>query len=87
MADAILARHEDHGGGRDAGHIDGIVAGTADDVHFRKAERAGAGAHGLDQGRGKRLRREVHDLLDADLDAIFCTNAGGGGAQFGIHCR
>jgi hypothetical protein len=37
MADAAFAGHEDHGGGRDAGEVHGVVAGAADDVAVTKA--------------------------------------------------
>jgi hypothetical protein len=37
VADAAFAGHEDHGRGRDAGEVHGIVAGAADDVAVTKA--------------------------------------------------
>jgi hypothetical protein len=37
MADAALAGHEHHGGGRDAREEDGVVAGAAHDVAVAKA--------------------------------------------------
>src|SRR5262245_5380052 len=40
VTDAAGAGHEDHRGGRMAGHIDGVVSGAADDVHVRNAYAA-----------------------------------------------
>ena len=45
VADAILARHEDHAGRRQAGHVDGVVAGARHHVHGRVAQRFGGLAH------------------------------------------
>src|SRR5438445_2243504 len=53
VADAVLAGHEDHGGGRDARHVDRIVAGAADDLAAGIAERIGRLLH-----RGGAFRRE-----------------------------
>ena len=35
VADPALAGHEDHRGGGDARHVDGVVAGAADDIAVR----------------------------------------------------
>src|SRR5512147_605787 len=48
MADAVLARDEDHARRRDAAHIAGVVPGAADDRHAGIAQFLGARLHGGD---------------------------------------
>ena len=55
VADAAEARHEDHGGRRDARDIGGVVAGAGHDVARREAGLVGGVPHASDQ-----FRREAH---------------------------
>ncbi len=87
VADAVLARHEDHRGRRDAREIHRVVARTADHVHRRQPERARAGADLLDQRRIERLRRKVHDRLDVDPHPGRRAVVGACRTQFRIHRR
>ena len=70
VADAVLAGHEDHGGGRDRGHVHRVVSGAGDDVHGRQATVGGALAHLADQvgieGRGP----EILHVLQFHLDMV-----------------
>ena len=59
VADAAFAGDEDHAGGSDTAHEDGVVAGAADDVEMRVAELAGGVAHRVHAVVGEVFRHEV----------------------------
>src|SRR6266550_3090389 len=70
VADAVLARHEDHRRRRHARDVAGVVAGAAHDVHVGVARLFGAAPHRFDQLLGERRRWEIPDLLDLDLEPV-----------------
>jgi len=45
VADAVQARDKDHCGGRQLGHVDRVVPGTADHRHVAIAQLGGEGFH------------------------------------------
>src|ERR1700730_12560847 len=61
VADAVLARHEDHGGRRHARDIAGVMARAAHDVHVRIARLLRPAPQRLQQLRGEGRRRYVTD--------------------------
>ena len=85
VADAVLAGHEDHGGGRDRGHVHRVVSGAGDDVHGRQATVGGALAHLADQvgieGRGP----EILHVLQFHLDMVGRRHVLAGLAQRLVH--
>ena len=87
VADAVLARHEDHRRRRHPADIAGVVARTAHDVHVRIARLLRPAAYRLDQLPRERRRREVPDLLDLHVQAMAPGDVGCGRAHFDIHLR
>ena len=80
-----LQGHEDHGGGRDRGHVHRVVSGAGDDVHGRQATVGGALAHLADQvgieGRGP----EILHVLQFHLDMVGRRHVLAGLAQRLVH--
>src|SRR5260370_755997 len=84
VADAVLARHEDHRCRRHARDIAGVMALAAHDVHVGVARLLRPAPHRLHQLLGEGRRREVPDLLDLDLEAVTIGNLGHPRPQLGI---
>src|SRR5262245_15495402 len=69
VADAVLARDEDHARRRHPAHVAGVVAGAADDRHGWHAQLLGARLDGGDAAGVELHRRRVRDLLEVQLQA------------------
>src|ERR1700704_235608 len=83
VADAVLARHEDHGRRRHARDIAGVVSRAAHDVHVGVPRLLGPAPHGLHEFPGEGRRREVPDLLYLHLEAMARRNSRRHGAHLG----
>src|SRR5205085_1972960 len=53
VADAVLARNENHSGGADVMEVTGIMAGTGCDIHRRNPKSRGSGSDGFSDRDGK----------------------------------
>src|SRR5687768_982211 len=70
VADAVLARDEDHARRRHPAHVAGVVAGAADDRHGGHAQFLGARFHRGDAAGVELHRRRIPDLLEVQLQAV-----------------
>src|SRR5688572_14154796 len=59
VADAALARHENHGGGGDTGEVHSVVGGAAHDVAMAEPQVLGGGAHARDEFGSELAGRKV----------------------------
>ena len=85
MADAVVARHEDHRRRRDAVHVAGVVAGARDDVAMCDSRRLRGAAHRLDAIASKGVGGELPDLLISQLRPSAPRSRRIAAAQFGVH--
>ena len=69
VTDAVLAGHEDHGRGHNPGHIAGIVARSAHEIHVGDAIARGGLAHRRNAPVIEGSGRKVPNLLDLQLEA------------------
>jgi hypothetical protein len=77
MADAAAARNEDHGGGTDGGHKEGIVIGATDHSFGAEVEVAAGFENGFDKPMIAN-RRPIHiQALDLQLDTATETELAG----------
>src|SRR5262249_16243566 len=87
VADTADAGHEDHRRGCDARHVDGVVAGAADDVLMPVALRRRRVADRGNELGMERGRRKIPKLLDLDLKADRRGSAFTGLPQVPVHGR
>ena len=87
VADAVLARDENHRRRGDTRDIDRIVARAADHFPVRKPERARCRAHRVDATRVEARRREVVDLLQIAFEAKVGGDCRRGVAKLAVHRR
>src|ERR1700704_2507506 len=85
VADAVLARHEDHGRRRHARDIAGVVSRAAHDVHVGVPRLLRPAPHGLHEFPGEGRRREVPDLLYLGLETMALGDVVRRQPHLGIH--
>ena len=85
VADAILAGHKDHRGGRHAMHIDGVMPGAADDVHVVVVQGIGRAAHAGHAVGVEDAGRKAHHLFDGHLALALGSQLRKRAAHGGVH--
>src|SRR3546814_743479 len=85
VAYAVLARHKDHGGGRDARQIHGVVARPADDRHDTVGQAFRELIDQPDKFGIELPRREVHDGLNGHPRATLALELAAGLSQGLVH--
>ncbi|MNT08611.1 hypothetical protein D3C72_1433580 [compost metagenome] len=87
VADAVLARHEDHGGRRHRGHVDRIVSSARHDVHGGQMALGRALAHLVHQVGVERCRAEILHVFQIDLHAMGHRDVIAGAPPLLVHAR
>ena len=85
VADAVLARDENHRGGRNTRNVDRVVSCAAHHFAVRIAERSRCGAHRIHALRIETRCRKVVDLLQVDFNANVLRNRGRRVAKLAVH--